>query len=409
MQRRSPSCHWRSENAIFVVHRRCLDRPDGHGLYLEHRLSIAGQPYGRNGSSHHGSTESGCESAADHRADDNFDTAPDCFASTTRNRCALGADVAIVLFVADERRSRFDVNLTDGDQQIAAYLVAPPSAAPGSAARIVWFHSARDRRPDLESHGSFSRRQRRSQIRVWSQSSLTVSSRGMTPRYMPTTTSPRCRPTLAWSSRPLTSSSLSRLLTPVTHRAGGPLLWRDVLVGRLWRRSVDQRPGDDGADRPVGGLVPALLAAQRRSRCVQGDHEAAGPDHGAQELTRSARVCSNSRPRTSSCLAATADEISNAAGSDSDTRTTRTDHQLEVPDASRADRDTWLTQILHFAPAGRQHRAEVSPPRPRSSPGSAMAGAPLRLGVGHDPAVDGCDVVAAQHHQVTRCGRPSCP
>lgn len=33
-----------------------------------------------------------------------------------------------------------DVDLTDGDQQVAAYLVEPASAEPGSAAGIVWFH-----------------------------------------------------------------------------------------------------------------------------------------------------------------------------------------------------------------------------------------------------------------------------
>lgn len=242
-----------------------------------------------------------------------------------------------------------DVNLTDGDQPIAAYLVAPASAAPGSAAGIVWFHWLETGDPTSNRTEFLSEAQA-----LADQGVVSVLVDGQFP----------------WHDNPVSTehdvaavqADVAMVKEAVNVLTSNPAVdkSRIALVGHDFGAMYSSVVfGDDASVSALVMMAPtarwadwflpywphnddpeSYKAAMKPLDPVTALKKADGRPVLLQFATEDLYVSSD-----------TADEITQAAGSRAERKDYETDHSLKLPDVS-ADRDAWLTQILKLAPAG---------------------------------------------------------
>jgi predicted esterase len=224
------------------------------------------------------------------------------------------------------------MNLTDGDQPIAAYLVAPASAAPGSAAGIVWFHWLETGDPTSNRTEFLSEAQA-----LADQGVVSVLVDGQFPWHDMVKEAVN-----VLTSNPAVDKSRIAL---VGHDFGA--MYSSVVFGDDASVSalVMMAPTARWADWflpywPHNDDPESYKAAMKPLDPVTALKKADGRPVLLQFATEDLYVSSD-----------TADEITQAAGSRAERKDYETDHSLKLPDVS-ADRDAWLTQILKLAPAG---------------------------------------------------------
>lgn len=241
-----------------------------------------------------------------------------------------------------------EVNLTDGDAQVAAYLVEPPSPAPGGAAGIVWFHW-------LETGDPTSNRTEflDEASALADQGVVSILVDGQFP----------------WHDNPISiehdiaavESDADMVKQAVALLEANPSVdkSRIALVGHDFGAMYSSVVF--GEDPSISALVMMAPTARWADWFLPYWPHSDDPDSYKASMKAldpvTALKKANGRPvllqfatEDQYVPADTANEIARAAGSGMERTDYDTDHSLRLPGVS-ADRDAWLTQVLNLGPA----------------------------------------------------------
>jgi dienelactone hydrolase len=249
---------------------------------------------------------------------------------------------------ASSDKSVSEVDLTDGDQQIPAYLVAPDSANPESAAGIVWFHWLESGDPTSNRTEFLAEAQA-----LANQGVVSVLVDGQFPWHD--------RPTSTSHDVAGVQSDIDMLKQAVELLKAQPAVdkSRIALVGHDFGAMYSSVVF--GEDPSIAALVMMAPTARWGDWFLPYWPHNDNPDSYKAQMKPldpvTALKKADGRPvllqfatQDQYVPAATADEIDAAAGSAAQRKDYDAGHQLN--DAARADRDAWLTQVLHLVPAG---------------------------------------------------------
>jgi predicted esterase len=241
-----------------------------------------------------------------------------------------------------------DVNLTDGNQQISAYLVAPREAAAGSAAGIVWFHW-------LETGDPTSNRTEflNEASALAEQGVVSILVDGQFP-WHDTPVSTEHDVAAVEADAGMVKQAVEMLKSnPSIDKSRIALVGHDF--GAMYTSVVF------GEDQSISALVMMAPTARWADWFLPYWHHDDNPDSYKAAMKPldpvTALKKADGRPvllqfasEDQYVSADTADEITQAAGSGAQRKDYETGHPLN--DAATADRDAWLTQVLHLAPEG---------------------------------------------------------